>query len=254
MRRHLFILSVLLIAAYSDRQPEKSDEATDSQETYGIQDKQDTLVPPPPPQLVTPEFFQLVKYIDSVGFIYNAARFVKTYPEGQGEQVNIDGNYLFYVLSPDEVVPFASHKKEMDDLAMNLNEMDSLNYQRQLDYINRWKLNIALFEKVERITAYFFVEKSFFNRTGKGTYNDGLIEEWKFPDTQSAKDAAFDLSKKETMVYFNRGAYVCFLNNYMYVFHSRSAGFYTPLKKFWTWFADKNRATIPNEREQRKVY
>ena len=209
----------------------------------------------PVKQIVTKEFLNLVKYLDSLGFIGDSARFQKTYRHvNQQRPLKIE-NYLFYELTLEETVPILEHDFLVGNrTAFEENRMDSTELKRWNEWKERWEINKPLLEKVEKIIAYFYVEKSLFDSTGRGTYYDGIIEEWKFPDTQSAKNAADDLSKKETRVYINRGAYICYLNKYMYVFHSRSAGFYTPLKKFVNYFSDKNNATIPNRQEQRKSY
>jgi hypothetical protein len=209
------------------------------------------------PQIVTKEFLDLAQHIDSSGFICDSARFKKTYRRvNQQRPIKIE-DYLFYELTLEETVPILEHMRHVewrDEVEMNREIPDTAQLNWWKDWKDRWKLNFELFEKAEKITAYFYIEKSFFDGTGSGTHYDGLIEEWEFPDKQSAKDASEDLSKKETMVYINRGAYICYLDKYMYVFHTRSAGFYTPLKKFLTYFADKNNANIPNKREQRKNY
>lgn len=209
----------------------------------------------PVKQIVTKEFLDLVKYLDSLGFIGDSARFQKTYRRvNQQRPLKIE-NYLFYELTLEETVPILEHDFLVGDrTAFEENRMDSTELKRWNEWRERWEINKPLLVKVEKIIAYFYVEKSLFDGTGSGTYYDGIIEEWKFPDIQSAKDAADDLSKKETMVYINRGAYICYLDKYMYVFHSKSAGFYTPLKKFVNYFSDKNNATIPNRQEQRKNY
>jgi hypothetical protein len=209
-------------------------------------------------QIVTKEFLNLVKFIDSSGFISDSARFTKTYnQENQTRPIKID-NYFFYELRLEETVPISEFYPRVKGRTEFENErkpeIDSVEWKRWQEWRNRWELDYSLFEKVEKIVSYFYVEKTLLNGTGDGTYYDGIIEEWKFPDTKSAKDAAEELAKKETKVYVNRGAYVCYLGDYMYVFHSRSAGFYTPLKKFLEYVAEKNKATIPNKAEQRKNY
>jgi len=204
-------------------------------------------------QIVTIDFLDLVKHIDSSGFIGNSARFQKTYRRVNNQRpVKID-DYLFYELTLEETVLVLEHRqhvRERDEYEMERENPNTTQQKWWQNWKNHWKLNFELFEKVEKITIYFYVEKSLLDGTGNGIYYDGIIEEWEFPDAQSAKDAAEDLSRKNRMVYVNRGAYICYLDKYMYVFHSRSAGFYTPLKGFLTYFTDKTNATIPNEIKQ----
>lgn len=54
--------------------------------------------------------------------------------------------------------------------------------------------------------------------------------------------------------YTDNKNYVCHLKNYVYIFHSRASGFYTPLKNFITLFVERNKATKVNDNEGRYRY
>lgn len=258
MGRTLYILIAIFIISCSNQQTGQNDTMT--ADTINI--IKDTLRTndtelQPDKQIVTEEFLDLVRYLDISGFICDSARFAKTYSDiYQGRQIRID-NYLFYKLEVSETYPISEHMnhvKQRDDMEKERKLTDTKQQRWWKEWKEKWEVDTELLDKAENIIAYFYVEKSLFDGTGRGTYYDGIIEEWKFPDAQSAQDAADELSNKETMVYVNRGAYICYFDKYMYVFHSRSAGFYTPLKKFWLHFSEVNKATIPNKYKQRRNY
>ncbi|MBK8874628.1 MAG: hypothetical protein IPN13_12170 [Bacteroidetes bacterium] len=56
-------------------------------------------------------------------------------------------------------------------------------------------------------------------------FADGIVEEWKFPDSKSARLAAKELGEKEEMVFVLCTGFICYIENYMYVFHSRAINF-----------------------------
>ena len=49
------------------------------------------------------------------------------------------------------------------------------------------------------------------------------------------------------MVYVNRGGLVCYLDNYMYVFHSRASNFVLSLRPFFKKFVIDSKATTTNK-------
>lgn len=205
------------------------------------------------PQIATKEFLDLVTFIDSCGYKSDTLRAGKTYEHHDPSQIKAVKDYFFYNVKLKDTPPYRT-RDFLFRRAENINSEDTINQQRMDEWRERWEMNYSLLEKVQRIIAYFYVIKQPIAGNGLKTYIDGIIEEWTFPDSVSAKNAAEDLAEKETMVYVNRGAYVCYLENYVYVFHSRSAGFYTPLKKFRDYFAAKNKAIIPNTKGQRQGY
>lgn len=206
-------------------------------------------------QTITKDFLDLIEFIDSSGFIFDTIRFRKTYRSSyQLQPIRFD-KYFLYKLKFEETVPiqeFANGIKRMDEIDKEL--YDTSHFKVKDDWKLKWEPKYALLEKVESVYQYFYIDKSFHSKNSIGTFNDGLIEEWKFPDANSAREASNDLALKTKMIYVNRGAYICYKDKYMYIFHSRSAGFYTPLKNFLEYFENMNNATIPYKNEQRSSF
>lgn len=188
---------------------------------------------------INPEFLDLVKVIDSSGYLYDSIKLRKTYRGFDSVKTIHEKGYLFYETELKNTVPLSKNnfiRKQLRNA--NVQEMDSL----ELEKFKTWKkqrvLNFKQLEKAKSIYSYHFIAKK-----PKGSYSsDGIIEQWEFDSNEEAQLAAIDLGKKELFVYFNRGAYVCYLENYVYIFHSRASGFYTPLKNFINLFIKRNNA------------
>jgi len=129
--------------------------------------------------------------------------------------------------------------------------MDSL----ELEKFKRWKskrlLNLNFLKKVKSIYSYHYISKKPSIYGSSKTFEDGIIEQWQFESEEEAKMIGDDIREKAWLVYVNRGAYVCYLKNYVYIFHSRASGFYTPLKNFFTFFVKTNKATKAKEGRKR---
>lgn len=182
---------------------------------------------------VSKEFGILVAYIDSIGFTCDTGRFEKTYGQAYERSFQRNGHH-FYEFAFEETAPI----KEAS--------MGSRSERVDVDK--------ELLGEVERILAHFHVDQRLFEEEGRGSFPDGIIEEWRFPDSTKAERAAEWLAQRESFLYINRGAYICYLRNRMYVLHSRSAGFYTHLKRAWKHFGKREKVKIPFEEEQRGAY
>ena len=196
----------------------------------------DAITKEQPTQWVKPIFVDLARFIDSAGFIGDSARRAKTYNFKAPLQKT--DKYNFYTID------FEQHP-------VNYHITEILSEKRDTEWGKQWHVDSLLFNIVENITLYFYVNKKLFTNSSTGWNEDGLIEAWTFENSTQAKNAAMQLAQKQTMVFVNRGAYICYLDNQMYVFHSRAAGFYTPLKRFFKHFTTQNNATIPKQRMYR---
>lgn len=203
------------------------------------------------PTPINLEFLDLAKAIDSLGYLYDSVRLRKSYRGFDSVKIIHEKGYLFYKTELKNTVPFSKNNFIRKQLRYGeVKEMDSI----ELEKFKAWKkervLDFKQLEKVKSIYSYHFIVKK-----SRGSYNsDGIIEQWEFDSEENARIAAEDLGKKERFVYFNRGAYVCHLKNYVYIFHSRASGFYTPLKNFITLFVERNKATKVNDNEGRYRY
>jgi len=207
-----FILVILLLTACTSKQRENNQVKT--RDSTSVQSKNlDTVPVIDQNQIISNEFLHLVEYIDSSGYIGDSTRYRKTYrPVNRDNQLTIN-RYNFYSLSLDKTVPITEHYTRFERRSQSEEERnDSIHLKLWNEDKERWMIKKHLLDKVDTIIAYFYVEKSLLDGTGNGTYFDGIIEEWQFPDTSSAKLAAIDLANKETRVYTNRGAYICYMD------------------------------------------
>lgn len=177
---------------------------------------------------ITTVMMDLAERMDSSGFTCDRERFEKTYGLSYEERIEQKGHH-FYLLSF-EAATGLMHKE--DEL-----------------------LDQELMKQVERIIAHFYVDAELFSEDRQRSFfPDGIVEEWRFPDSLMAEKAARQMVEDEELLYFNRGAYVGLLNERVYLFHSRAAGFYTPLKDLWKAFTRMDAARVPIPEEQRSMF
>lgn len=191
-------------------------------------------------KIVSDRFLNLIKSIDSAGFIFDTIRYKKVNEPKHPDNLVINQieNYLIYTIPLKETVPY-QHIEKCESGSMHSKE-----------WCEKWFLSKEKFVQVKNISQYYFREK----KPTNSTTVDGIVEEWTFQNIETAKEVAENLGTTESMVYVNRGAYICYIENYVYIFHSRSAGFYTPLKIFFKQFSANYHAQIPNNRVLRKGY
>ena len=173
-------------------------------------------------------FIDLLRVLKSSGLINDTIRFKKTYGGEMGYSQKIN--------------PY----QEEEFTLFNIPLKETAPYYYKL----REKAFDIDFENVENIRAYFFID------TNRSSNNrpDGIVEEWKTNNNESAKVLAEKLALEESKIYVNRGAYICYKENYIYIFHSRSVAFYDQLKIIHKNFADSIDAVIPNASKQRKDF
>lgn len=229
-----FVVASMFLFACADQQPSRE---AQQEIDVPVPEKTDTTtakIADTVAYKITDRFLALVEFADSLGYLYDTARYKWTYSGRYPDSAKIDviNHYVFYEISYLETVPYEQVER-----------CENVKSVRDQKWCTRWGLNSTHFDKVERVMQYYFKAKTPVHYTTE----DGIMEEWNFSDSKSAKKFADSLGRKETMVYANRGAYVCFIDNYVYTFHSRSAGFYTPLKWFFTHFVKQYHAMVPNE-------
>jgi hypothetical protein len=204
---------------------------------------------------INPEFLDLVKTIDSSGYLYDTIKARRSYRYFNSAKIITEKGYLFYETELKNTVPFTQlniilsqikHRGSEDMDSLELQELNAFKTERLIDF--------KLLEKVKSIYSYHYISKRPSTSGSSKFFTDGVIEQWQFESEEAAKIAGNQIGKKELFVYFNRGAYVCYFKNYVYVFHSRAAGFYTPLKNFFTTFVTTNTATKAKRGRLRNYY
>ncbi len=180
-----------------------------------------TIANPTPNQHETAPvpLYQFAAYMDSMGFIYDSTRMHKTYPYCDLSSPTLINKYYFF-----------NYTFEQSSLSLYLNE----NNPPDTTFENA--IDLRLFNKVKSITAYFFTRREAEKTYYEKYFIDGYIEEWVFDDSVAAAKAAANLSTHNCYVYFNTCAFICSLNNAMYVISTRSAGFMYALRPYVKWF------------------
>lgn len=174
--------------------------------------------------VISERFSQLALYLDTIGYSFDTLRLNKTYTLlKKSSRLNIKNHY-FYNYKLQETVPF------------RMIYQDSSYFEDQI--------NIEVLKKTQSVIAYFFSKRTPDIKYGKKWYIDGVAEEWKFPNNNSAKTAAIELSSIVESVYFNVSAFICYVDNYMYVFSSRSSAYMNSINPIFKKFALNNKATI----------
>jgi hypothetical protein len=187
--------------------------------------------------LVSPEFMRLVQILDSSGFIYDSTRFKKTYGKLYETKSITINSHQFYEATFSQTLPY-----------MHIMICDSTNIEYEREWCKQWTLNINTFKRVNKIIQYFYVDKNYKNPNYKGEkyFTDGIIEEWEFPDSASAKLASEELGRKQEMVYFNSVGFISYNQKYMYVFHARAIRFMYTIKPVFEQFTREINATVTN--------
>ena len=228
----------LVLAACSSQPPDKlqtSQLATDSSSSALPPDSLTTSNISPYDTILTDRLMDFAKFADSSGFTCDTNRVKKTYPSlSTSKPINVDG--FFFYDTP-------LNKTMLDNyLSTSLNDT-SLN--------KRFRINFSTFAKAQSIISYFFTRKTPDKAVKEKWFTDGIVEEWKFPDSTSASAASADLESKTEFIYFNVGAFICYKDNYMYVFTSRASAFMYAIKPLYKRFAKDNSM---NERNSAKWY
>lgn len=192
----------------------------------------------------TDRFVKLVKFIDSSGYSFDTTRAYEfrnsEVRKSKSVKLLFIDNYVFYDIPYQQTIPYYYIKKVTNDT----------NHFQQEFYQKFLRSSVA-FEKAQNIVGYFFTQK----KPTSTLHIDGMIEEWTFPDSNSAKRASEVLGESDTqgILFFNCGAFVCYIDNYMYVFHTRAAGFMYSIKPIFKNFVTNNEATIASK-ESWKFY
>lgn len=195
-------------------------------------------------RFLTTELLELAKKIDSSGYLYDSIKLRKSYRHFDSVKILTLDGYLFYETKITNTVPFTTLKSVRSRVGRKAKEdMDSLELQEFHVRKAKMVMDVNLLEKVQSIYSYHYVLKKTTTSGPLRTFEDGIIEQWQFESKEVAKMAGEEIGKKAVFAYFNRGAHVCYLNNYVYIFHSRASAFYTTLEKFFDWFVKINKAT-----------
>ena len=242
MNRLISIAFILIFISCVNQQREKesgdNDPIVNSTEIHQYEHFNDTISKQ---TIITDRLLNLVKHIDSSGYSFDTLR---SYYRNKKIKTILVDNYVFYHVSYEQSIPYYYSQ---------MIKNDTINFKH--NFYKQFNLNSKTFNKVEKIICYFFSKKAPLVENGEKWYVDGMIEEWCFPDNNLAKQASEELgaSGNQTVMYFNCGAFVCFVENYMYVMHTRASLFMYSIKPFFKKFIAENKATMTSK-ETYKFY
>ena len=209
----ILFLSLLLFACSGPSKNKDNNAGTDSvpgvHADTAIRSKKNTSVAQnvPGDTLITGRFYNVIRFIDSCGYMGDSSR---AYPYLEKFKKISSQGHSFYFCPPgiNTLYRYFDMTKRDTGIFKRLRTVEK-----------------EVFAPVKSIVTYFFISRTPAMNGDKKYFVDGTIEEWKFPDAGKAKAAAVELGRKEFVVFFNVGAFVCYIDNYMYVITSRAAGY-----------------------------
>jgi hypothetical protein len=225
MSARFFIIIVIpgFISCSDEMKKEPADHIDFLKDTTFVQEDRST-----PGSFTVPsrQFLDLVKQIDSSGFIWDTARIKKVVHYFRDDSIIIAENYVFYKMKPE-------HSYIIEFYNTHRNDQESSFFRDAL-------IKKEYFDKAISIVAYYYRQKE-----KSDLITDGFIEEWRFPTPRDAENALRDVDHVKAVVFFNTESFTCRIAERVYVFHVRASGFSIQLKKFFQRFVKNNSAIVP---------
>jgi hypothetical protein len=215
--RYISIILILILVIYSCKNDSKKMNINDQQSLIDKIAKQDKLSN----NSDGPNhyFIKLVDTLTKLGWHADTNRIKKTgvYSYLKKSKMKIFDNKPFYKIKISENMLFYGE-----------NAANSTAYEIDFD----------LFKKVKTIWGYFYRQKA-----ESDWIEDGVIEQWEFESQNEAISALGNLKKAYPEPYFNTEPYYSQVDNYLFIFHTRAAGFCYKQKTFYELFKNilKNR-------------
>lgn len=162
---------------------------------------------------------RIADYLDSLGYVDDSTRLETVYTFLRNNALIYGGRHTFYACVPTETI--------VTDLIVVGNlpvTFDSLIYGNP-----------------EPVIEYFFTTPA---KDESGWYTDGIVEQWTFEDSAQARTAAEALVLSPVVYFHNAPLMVCYVNNRMYVFHSRATPSMYKIKPYFLDFVKENKAVV----------
>lgn len=164
-------------------------------------------------------FVIIANYIDSCGFTSDSTRLTKVYTE-LSDNKKLGVRHAFYLCDRSETC------------------IGSMSDRPEAKVLVSW-FDSVYAAKNEPVIEYFFTDDG-----SGGLYNDGIIEQWLFTDSTTARMAAEKIIFTENVFGHNAPPAVCYVDNFMYVFRSRSTPGMYALLPFFREFVKQNSAVV----------
>lgn len=162
---------------------------------------------------------RIANYLDSLGYVSDSTRLGNVYTFLRNNVLIYGGRHTFYACVPAETV--VTDLIVVGDLPV---AFDSLIYGNP-----------------EPVIEYFFTTPT---KDESGWYTDGIVEQWTFKDSVQARTAVEALVLTPNVHFHNAPLMVCYVDNRMYVFHSRATPSMYKMKPYFLDFVEENNAVI----------
>lgn len=175
-----------------------------------------------PSHTLTQEFIRLVEKMDSLGFRSDTSRVKKlvygSYLSPKNDSI-VEGNVYYHINDPASTFLF-----RWDDGVQH--PSDSLAIE--------WLSNATA------IWAYFYCQEQH-----SALIEDGVIEQWEFPDEKTPQQIFDRLISFYPLPYFNTSPFYLISGKHLYVFHTRASAFSFRQQEFFRIFKKDIMREVP---------
>jgi hypothetical protein len=177
----------------------------------------------PDDTLVSGRFVRFAQFLDSLDYCCDTIRLKKTYDlDPAQKRISIKG-YLFYLGSAESFLKEYGRDKLPADSAGSF-------------------LDNRIMGKCLSSATYFYTQKKPLDTDQRGKwFVDGLIDEWKYPNSTAAQMAAKELTSKVVTMFPNSTFLVGRIDNCLYSLTSRSSRFTSIQEKLFKHFMGVNK-------------
>ena len=181
--------------------------------------------------LISDRFLKFAKLLDSIGYSSDTIRLNKTYNISNNSKRFIIDNYSFYDYNI----------KQFIQIINGLLDSDS----KRKDKI---QISLKDLEKAQSVFCYFYTKKTPEILNKEKWFIDGIIYELKFKDVNIARNNAIFISNINEIYEFG-STFICYIDNYIYIFHSRLSAFSTAFNHIYKYFLVNNKAIVLKNKE-----
>ena len=208
--RQILVLNIFLLAiSCSDTERKAVDQENVDETQDTTQERVDQSVDRP-----TRNFGVIVRILDSLGYKGDTARVtkLKNYKELLGGKVECFGAFPFYKVEKEKCKVLWSN-------TIARHKADSIDTE--------------IFREAENVWCYYYQKE-----LSKTLKTDGVIEQWMFKDSVTAKTAMGKLKIIYPLPYFNTQPYYTTDGKFLFIFHTRADAFSYTQKEFFHKFCE----------------
>ena len=221
----LYLLVICLFSSCGDNKSNKTISVI-NKDSLNIIIEKDSLKKIKSYSLISERFLKFAKLLDSIGYSCDTLRLNKTYNISNNSKRFIIDNYSFYDYSI----------KQFIQIINGLLDSDS---KRK----DKTQLSLKDLEKAQSVFCYYYTKKTPEIINKEKWFIDGIIYELKFNDINIARNNALFISKINE-IYELGNTFVCYVDNYIYIFHSRFSSIFTAYEQIYKYFLENNKAIV----------